>query len=869
MSPVLFLSRENKLYFVICGTRAGDDGLTVKTLPVIRLAITSTQLVDVGLDQYFDEPGEMKNNIVALFGIPKFRVRTVSVVEDSADTGYGQLGRRLQTAPRRTTTLEVNTVHPCDDLECGYGFCDVSDAGEAFCVCNEGWLTPDDCVQGDCICSKQDCHPDCLYCHHGKKGPFDCVSCGEAKPFFQADGSCGQACGVGRYTTVNQTCDDCHESCFSCSGPTADKCVECSLVRGAPFKHNGRCVSSCPDGFWTNSLRECVACDPSCQTCTGPGSLSCTSCYPHKCAESTCPPGLKPLLEISSCRSHCSPGHYRSGNGTCAACSPVCRECSGPEATQCIDPSPSNVFTSADCAEGASLIRGLCQFACPEYTFLNEFNRCESCDLSCLRCSGPWAYQCLSCHPKLGHSTARHGGFCVSQCPVGFFRDLDQTCYNCPRQYTSCLGPGPNDGTGCAATHPYKHGGGCFDQCPAGFAPVEEDKRCARCHSSCTACTAPADPGACVSCKAGSALPVFRKDLGLCASRCPNNTYAENRVCETCDQSCIRCNGPTASDCTQCAQNLVLVKGVCTQQKSSSAELGRVTRDEAAAFEEMVALKDSIIRSAANGTLDLAAPGSAIGGLALRLPPPSAVHHEPFNRTAPVTLNETVGETHQIICSSASNLSTATGVFALSFNGETTRDLRIDSVTSQHVADALQELGTVGEVGVTLTSPTDEVAGDLVIIVQFGLSDSARPRNWGVLPLLSVNESHLSGLEPCSVARMSQFVHADGFTFAERKISLNATAEVLQAASVSLGFRDNQTEAIPALSGATAVRIALSQLAAIGDIEVFASQEAWGKETTSPGLAISWNVRVDTSLALCDLLPVLCHPSAPSRDAAI
>ncbi len=88
--------RETELYFTVCGTRAGDDGLTIHTLPVVQLAITSTQLVDVGLDQFYDEPGQMKNNIVALFGIPKFRVRTVSIVPDSAETGYGQLGRQLQ-----------------------------------------------------------------------------------------------------------------------------------------------------------------------------------------------------------------------------------------------------------------------------------------------------------------------------------------------------------------------------------------------------------------------------------------------------------------------------------------------------------------------------------------------------------------------------------------------------------------------------------------------------------------------------------------------------------------------------------------------------------------------------------------------------
>ena len=58
-----YVGWENKLYFTLCGTMAGDKGVQIRTLPVIRLAITSTQLVDVGLDEFFDAPGQMTTNI--------------------------------------------------------------------------------------------------------------------------------------------------------------------------------------------------------------------------------------------------------------------------------------------------------------------------------------------------------------------------------------------------------------------------------------------------------------------------------------------------------------------------------------------------------------------------------------------------------------------------------------------------------------------------------------------------------------------------------------------------------------------------------------------------------------------------------------
>ncbi len=75
----------------------------------------------------------MMTHIVALFGIPSFRIRTVNVVPDSAETGYGALGRRLAggahpldgnasyavnttlmallaSAKTKTTELEINTA---------------------------------------------------------------------------------------------------------------------------------------------------------------------------------------------------------------------------------------------------------------------------------------------------------------------------------------------------------------------------------------------------------------------------------------------------------------------------------------------------------------------------------------------------------------------------------------------------------------------------------------------------------------------------------------------------------------------------------------------------------------------------------------
>ena len=623
-----YVGWENKLYFVVCGANAGDDGLTIHTLPVIRLAITSTQLVDVGMDQFYDEPGNLATNIVALFGIPRFRIRTVSVVPDSADTGFGALGRRLQaTHPldanatydvnhtalallratrTKTTTLEINTPHPCDDLQCGFGFCELSDAGDAYCVCERGWSSPSDCEEGDCKCSLQKCHADCLYCTGMQ--PTDCTACSErsTKPFLQPDGSCGSVCAVGSFKNDSGACQPCtsvtgEHTCMACSGPGDSDCTECSLARGLPYLDAGRCVGACPNGTWPNSRRECVPCDASCKTCDGPGSLSCLSCFPHKCATSVCPPAFKPLHEVSSCRSRCSAGHYQDG-AACLPCDPACRECNGPTVSQCIDPSPQTPFTSADCGDGASRSHGLCALDCPEYTFLDPSGRCSSCDLTCARCAGPSNTQCLKCHPHLADSAALHDGVCVRRCPEGMFRDLDSSCRACAGECATCVGPAKTDCASCSAAHPFKLLGGCHAACPQGFA-ADFERRCVQCDETCKTCDAAANATRCTGCHEGSALPVLesKPEGGVCVATCPNGTYAAaGGVCAACDASCLKCNGPSAANCTDCAPPLIAVQGVCSALKSSSATAGLKLRSEGEAFNEMVALRDAIAQSAGN-----------------------------------------------------------------------------------------------------------------------------------------------------------------------------------------------------------------------------------------------------------------------------
>lgn len=265
-------------------------------------------------------------------------------------------------------------------------------------------------------------------------------------------------------------------------------------------------------------------------------------------------------------------------------------------------------------------------------------------------------------------------------------------------------------------------------------------------------------------------------------------------------------------------------------------ESGQAVIGESTSLGEILALREAIAQSAGNGTLDIAAAGTAIDALAIELPPASPVAD--FNTSNSTRLrprNRTLGEMQRITCAGEARLA---GNMTLSFNGATTRKLSVAELSGLHVIEELQALDTVGEVGANAIVEASRVE----VTVEFALSTSLEPFNWGRLPLLQVGAQELMGLgAPCTVERLIDFVYeVPDYTFAEQTIIMNTTTSLLQAVNIHLSFRQNRTEGIPALAGSSAVRSALSNLSTIGNIEAFVSHDPWGADG---GLAVTWTVR--------------------------
>lgn len=69
------------------------------------------------------------------------------------------------------------------------------------------------------------------------------------------------------------SCADCHSSCSSCNGSSESQCILCKSNR---FSFEGKCLNSCPDGFYGDKKRkECLPCATGCATCSSEKCLTC------------------------------------------------------------------------------------------------------------------------------------------------------------------------------------------------------------------------------------------------------------------------------------------------------------------------------------------------------------------------------------------------------------------------------------------------------------------------------------------------------------------------------------------------------------------------------------------------------------------
>ncbi|KAF8228601.1 hypothetical protein L208DRAFT_1453265 [Tricholoma matsutake] len=268
-------------------------------------------------------------------------------------------------------------------------------------VTSTGTVCPDGSFSNGTTCTP--CSPTCKTCTAGTSN--DCIICAAGQYMF--NGHCvaantnGVCAGSNLIADNNKNeCDTCGAKCTSCSIPgfnvasTVNQ-LQCTGCLPGFVLSQGKCVSSCPAGTFISPQDNltCVACDPSCSTCTG-ASTFCLTCANNQ------------LASNGKCVTSC-PSNSFTATGSCVACHPDCATCSGPSFNQC-----------SSCGPGRPVLtNGRCLPTCSRSQFFDTTSSsCQPCDSSCSSCSGPGPSNCLACSSS---SQVLRAGSCVATNCVG------------------------------------------------------------------------------------------------------------------------------------------------------------------------------------------------------------------------------------------------------------------------------------------------------------------------------------------------------------------------------------------------------------------------------------------------------------------
>ncbi|XP_053778816.1 extracellular matrix organizing protein FRAS1 isoform X3 [Desmodus rotundus] len=390
---------------------------------------------------------------------------------------------------------------------------------------------------GDGFYSKQGtcraCDPSCKSC--GPRSPR-CLSCAEKAVLH--DGKCISACPGGYYTDATGRCKVCHNSCASCSGATASHCTACIQPQAL---RRGHCLPVCGEGFFPDR-GVCKACHFSCLACVGPERSQCTQCKkPEEGLQVEQLSGAN--ITSGECLPQCRAQFYLENTGLCEACHQSCSGCAGRSPKNCTACWPSHV-----------LMDGQCLSRCPDGYF-NQGGRCAECHPTCLQCHGPSESDCISCHP---HVTVT-GGNCRTSCKEEQFLTLMGYCADCHPLCQQCAADLHNTGSICLRCQNTQYlllGDHCVPDCPSGY--YAEEGACKKCHPSCRTCQG-RGPFSCSSCDTDLVL----SHLGTCSTTCfPGHYLDDNHACQPCNTHCRSCD--SQASCTSCQDpNKVLLSGEC------------------------------------------------------------------------------------------------------------------------------------------------------------------------------------------------------------------------------------------------------------------------------------------------------------------
>ncbi|XP_067350745.1 proprotein convertase subtilisin/kexin type 6 isoform X3 [Channa argus] len=151
---------------------------------------------------------------------------------------------------------------------------------------------------------------------------------------------------------------------------------------------------------------------------------------------------------------------------------------------------------------------------------------------------------------------------CVSHCPLGHYEDIgSHRCRRCFKGCEKCVAQSARECLSCRrGLYLNTLNSSCVNTCPPGYFGDESQKRCLKCHHTCTRCLTFANR--CSACREGYSLAGM-----TCVPQCINGTFfhLEEMTCSQCHPSCRTCTGPSKEECIQCAEGYLQQEWQCVQ----------------------------------------------------------------------------------------------------------------------------------------------------------------------------------------------------------------------------------------------------------------------------------------------------------------
>lgn len=263
---------------------------------------------------------------------------------------------------------------------------------KSMCVCDDGFYLS---TSGTCLQCNQEACRTCAT----SGSCTECVS-------HATKTSLGCQCEPGYFWAASLKCDICHETCRTCKGSQANKCLNCPV--NGTWLPDYTCICN-NKYFWSSFTKTCALCDSSCLTCIDPTSQGCFSCSTNMVLEYNSAPGV--------CK--CKEGLFWNRRlKDCTKCDLTCATCTSDGLCEtCISNAELDASKVCNCSIGFYLLEG----------------KCQTCDSSCVTCSNGSLSGCLTCS-NFAVLKGPPPNNCV--CPVGSY--MPTYALNCLLCHENC-----------------------------------------------------------------------------------------------------------------------------------------------------------------------------------------------------------------------------------------------------------------------------------------------------------------------------------------------------------------------------------------------------------------------------------------------